>query len=459
MERILIIDDEAHILETMKLAIESEEIEVATADSGQKGLELFRNGFFNAVITDLKMPKMSGIEVLDVIRKTSPEIPVIVLTAYGTVESAVEAMKRGAYDYISKPFDPDRMMTVLKNALERNRLVQQITDLKDHLRTKYNFENVIGASPAMQKVFESVTKVMNTKASVLVTGDSGTGKEVIAKLIHFNSDRREKPLVKVSCASLPQSLLEDELFGHEKGAFTDAVDKREGRFEIANGGTILLDEVGDIEMSTQAKLLRVIQEKEFERIGGNTLIKTDVRIISTTHKNLDREIREGRFRNDLYYRLNVINIKLPSLKDRRDDIPALAEYFLGTHQKEYKKNIRKMDDEVMRYFFEYDWPGNVRELENCIERAIVICESDRISLFDVPLNVRNAVETKRQTGMETESAEKENLNLPKAIEDIEIKMIRNALEKSGWVQAQTAELLGITTRQLGYKMEKYNISK
>lgn len=452
METILIVDDEKNYLVVLEALLAPEGYEIITSDKAREALHLMRESDLDLVITDMKMPGMNGMELLDEIKRTKPEIPVIMMTAFGTIEMAVEAMKKQAYDYIAKPFKNEELKLTIKKALENYRLIKENRLLSAALSDRYKQGNIIGKSKPMLKIYDLISKVALSRASVLITGASGTGKELIAKAIHYTGPRKERPFISLNCGALTETLLESELFGHERGAFTGAVAMKKGRFELADGGTLFLDEVGDMTPSLQVKLLRVLQEMEFERVGGIKLIKVDVRVLSASNKNIKEDVREGLFREDLFYRLNVMQIDVPHLKDRTDDIPLLVDHFLEKHKTRRNKKI-KLAPDVNKAFYKYSWPGNVRELENVIERALVLSSADIITMEDLPENFTS-------TGNEEIDFDKIvplNLKLPDALEQIEEKLVRRALKYSNHIQSQAAEMLGISRHVMHYKMKKYGM--
>ncbi|RKX98455.1 MAG: sigma-54-dependent Fis family transcriptional regulator, partial [Spirochaetes bacterium] len=382
--KLLIVDDEEHIRNGLKTALSLDGYDVEVAADGEEALKKLDMEDIDLLITDLKMPKLTGEELMKETLRKYPHIPVIVLTGHGTIENAVEAMRQGAYDFITKPLNIDKLSLIVKRALENSSLKRQNRELLKQLKRKYSFENIIGKSPAMKKVFETIELVAPSKANVLIYGESGTGKEMIADAIHHNSPRRDKPYIKVHCAAIPETLLESELFGHEKGAFTGAVARKRGRFELANHGTIFLDEIGELSLQMQVKLLRVIQEREFVRVGGEESIKVDVRIISATNKDLKEAVKNGTFREDLYYRLNVVSIYVPPLRERKDDIPLLVHKFIEEFSKENNKQIDGITNGALQALISYDWPGNVRELRNVIESIVVLTKNKIITEEDIP---------------------------------------------------------------------------
>ncbi len=454
METILVVDDEKNYLLVLSAVLEEEGYEVLTALSGAEALEICKTSDIDLVLTDMKMPEMDGIALLERVKAGDPDLPVIMMTAHGTVDKAVEAMQKGAYSYILKPFDNDRMVLYAKKAIAMYQVVKENRRLREAVVSQYRFGNIIGKSKPMRDVFETIQKVAPSSATVLIEGESGTGKELVAKSIHFNSPRRDRPFVAVNCSALAETLLESELFGHEKGAFTGAVASKKGRFELADGGTLFLDEIGELSANLQVKLLRVLQEKMFERVGGIRSISVDIRIITATNKNLQEEMQQGRFREDLYYRLNVVHIDLPALKARREDIRLLVNHFLGKYARERKFQIpvKGLDPEVDRLFYEYSWPGNVRELENVIERVMILCPNELVTVEDLPKGFKHSVDnTLHLEGIPTSAKLYETLAM------VEKTMIERALEISNNVQAHAAEILGIGKSNLNQKIKRYGL--
>ena len=454
MSTILVIDDDGAHLNVVVEILKGSGYEVKAAPSGEAGLKEIEDNDYDLVLTDLMMPKVDGMDVLQQVVEISPHTKCIILTGYGTIKGSVEAIKRGAFDYVTKPITSGELLLTVEKALQFKHLEEENLRLRKELRKKYRQSYLIGTSDAMKKVYDLVDKVADTDCTVLIAGASGTGKELIARAIHYDSDRRDKPLVTINCAAIPQELLESELFGHEKGAFTGAHKKRIGRFEMADGGTIFLDEVGEMSPALQVKLLRVLQEQAFERVGGTHTLHVDVRIIAATNKNLMAAIKSEKFREDLYYRLNVIPIKVPPLKQRKEDIPLLISFFLNKILKGKEKRGLVFSPEALEAMIEYDWPGNVRELENMAKRMMVLCESDVVGFQDLPehiqyhsLNIREA---------ETENLE-EGRTLNEAVRDYEKKLILDALEKSRGVKARAAKLLHIKRTTLVEKMKKQNL--
>jgi len=454
METILIVDDEKNYPLVLSAILEEEGFETFAANSGREALEILENTDIDLVLTDMKMPTMDGIELLDKIKARDQDLPVIMMTAHGTVDKAVEAMQKGAYSYILKPFDNDRLIIYVNKAIDMHRVVKENRQLRDAVGLKYSFGNIIGKSKVMQDVFETIRKVAPASATVLIEGESGTGKELVAKSIHFNSLRRDKPFVAVNCSALAENLLESELFGHEKGAFTGAVTMKKGRFEIADGGTLFLDEIGELSQNLQVKLLRVLQDKVVERVGSVKPISVDIRIIAATNKQLKNEMMNGRFRDDLYYRLNVVHIVLPTLKDRKEDLGLLVDHFIGKYKDERKSDISitGIDPEVKRLFYEYAWPGNVRELENVIERAMVLCQGNTIKVSDLPKEFTNSIDN----SLHIESIPAE-AKLDETLAMVEKKMLERALKLTNNVQSQAADLLGIGKSGLNWKMKKFKL--
>ncbi|MBI2469177.1 MAG: sigma-54-dependent Fis family transcriptional regulator [Candidatus Rokubacteria bacterium] len=445
--RILIADDEPAQLELVGGFLGKRGFEVSLAPGGREGLRRFGREPFDLVLTDQKMPDLSGLELLEAVRAQNPETPVIVMTAHGTIETAVAAIKAGATDYLTKPLNLDELLHRVQQVRERQHLVSENRELRQALRERHRVAGIIGESGRMQEVLSLVGRVASSDATVLIRGESGTGKELIAKAIHYASPRAAGPLVRVNCAALPENLLESELFGHEKGAFTGAVASRKGRFEVADGGSLFLDEIGDLPLHLQVKLLRVLQEREIERVGSSRPIPVDVRMLAATHRDLEALVRAGQFRDDLYYRINVVTVSLPPLRERREDIPLLVDHFLSTFAAKNGKAIRGLTREARDALLRYDYPGNVRELENLVERAVVLTRDDVIGLGDLPLGLAEAAP---ETG--------DARSLPAAVEGLERRLIREALARAGGVQTAAAELLGISERVLRYKLRKYGLT-
>lgn len=453
-ENILIIDDSPEILTQFSNFLKEEGFEVETALDGQAGIAKIEKRFYDLVVTDLKMPGLDGMQVLKYVQENSPDSICIILTGYGTVKNAVEAIKLGAFDYLTKPIKLDEILITLKRALEYRNLRRENINLRNQLKKKYRFENIIGDSEKMQKIFEVIEKVADSDSTILILGESGTGKELIAKAIHYNSYRRESPFIPVNCAAIPSELLESELFGHEKGAFTNAIRTRIGRFELANGGTIFLDEIGDMSPVLQSKLLRVLQDRQFERIGGIKTIKTDIRVIAATHQDLKLAVEQKRFREDLYYRLNVIPIHLPPLRERKTDIPLLAHHFLDHFNRTKKKKIKGFTKEAMEKLIQYNWPGNVRELENTIERVVILLDGDFINPQDLPEKFQSL--TRNNLPQEIIIPDG-GISLEEAVNEFEKKLILQALQKTGWVKNKAARLLNLNRTTLIEKIKRQNL--
>ena len=441
---ILIIDDEKNIREGLSAALELDGYSVKLAANGAEGLALIEKGDIDLVITDLRMPGISGEEVLAKVRGESPGIPVIVLTGHGSIDTAVDAMRNGAYDFLTKPLSLDRLSLIVKRALAGRELEIRHSSLQQELDAKASFESIIGKSAEMQRIFQMVRKATDSKASVLITGESGTGKELIANALHNLSPRKNHPFIKVHCAALSETLLESELFGHEKGAFTGAAARKRGRFELANTGTIFLDEIGEINQNVQIKILRVLQDKRFERVGGEDTLEVDVRVIAATNRNLEEEIAQGRFREDLFYRLNVVHIQVPPLRDRKDDIPLMLNAFLDEFNRENNKSITGFDARSRSALYKYDWPGNIRQLRNCVESAVVMCSGNEITLEDLPPTVRGAAESNViQVPVGISMAEAEKI------------IIQQNLASNQGNKSKTADILGIGRKTLHRKLEGY----
>jgi len=450
MDTILIVDDEKNYLVVLEALLSPEGYEIMTSDKAQEALRLIQECDIDLVLTDMKMPGMTGMELLEEAKKIKPEVPVIMMTAYGTIEMAVEAMKKHAYDYITKPFQNEELKLTIHKALENYRLVKENRRLSEALSERFGYRNIVGKSKPMLKVYDLIGKVAQSKASVLITGPSGTGKELIAKAIHYESPRKDRPFVSVNCGALAETLLESELFGHEKGAFTGAIAMKKGRFELADGGTLFLDEIGDMPPPLQVKLLRVLQEMEFERVGGTKTIKVDVRVLSASNRNLKDDVAAGVFREDLIYRLNVIHIEVPPLRERMEDIRLLVTHFIEKYG-----NGRKIEltPQAWEALYTHTWPGNVRELENVIERAVVLNSEGLIDLKDLPVEF-----TKAKGDLDVDRFIPPDALLQSTLEEIEEKLVRRALKRSGNVQSHAAERLGITKSLIQHKMKKYNIS-
>ncbi len=451
METILIVDDEKNYLVVLSAFLSGEGYETLTADSAQQALEVVETTDLDLVLTDMKMPTMDGIELLERIKEKVPDLPVVMMTAYGTVEKAVGAMQLGAFNFIQKPFQNETLKQIVDKAVLTYRVLKENRRLVRALENLYRLDNIIGKSEPMQAVFHIIQRVAHTKATVLITGESGTGKELIAKAIHFNSPRRNKSLVAVSCAALTETLLESELFGHEKGAFTGATTMKKGRFEMAHEGTLFLDEIGEVPVSLQVKLLRVLEEMSFERVGGTKPIAVDVRLIAATNKDLKAEVEHNRFRKELYFRLNVVGIKLPPLRERSEDIPLLAAHFVNKYAREANREEMTISPETMRFLCNHRWPGNVREFEHAIERAVLFSKGNEITLDDLPKDLVSFADLEIPIDWQRLS------NLPETLDAIEKRLIQKALSLSNNVQSRAAHLLGIPRNNLHYRLKKHNL--
>lgn len=444
--KILLVDDEINTLKVLSAILKQNGYEVSAVRTAEEALDKTMKQDFNIIITDFKLPGISGVGLLDALKERECKSPIVMLTAYGTIEKAVDAMKRGAFNYLTKPVNPDELLTVVREAVEKHMLFLENISLKSQLKERYSFKNIIGKSHVMQDIFNLIETISKSSANVLIMGESGTGKELIARAIYYESARANKPFIPIDCAAMPEQLLESELFGHEKGSFTSAYERKIGQVELANGGTIFLDEVGELSLNIQKKLLRFLQEREILRIGGKDRIKVDVRIIAATNKNLEKEVESGNFREDLFYRLNVVTINVPPLRERKEDIPLIANHFLIKFNEANKKAISSFEGETMRAFMEYDWPGNVRELANVIERAVILCPLDNISVKYLPNSIRKiSTGEKGLTGTELTLFETEK------------RLLLNALKKTSWNQTKAAEILGISRKQLRTKMKHHNL--
>ena len=444
-KRILIVDDDAYVREATEAILSTKNYEVDTAPEAHTALQKLDEREYELILSDIRMPGMNGLELLEIAKAKVPDTHIIMMTAYGTVEDAVDAMKKGAYDYIQKGGDPTEIEIVVERALKYQETERENRRLRSELQNKYSFSNMIGKARNMEQVFDLISTVADSRATVLVTGESGTGKELAARALHYNSPRQNGPFIRLNCAALPKELMESELFGHEKGAFTGAIKQTRGRFEMADGGSLLLDEISEIDPALQAKLLRILQEREFERVGSGQTIKVDVRIIATTNRDLQREVEEGRFREDLYYRLNVIEINVPSLRERREDIPALVTFFIDKFNQENNKDIEGITDEALELLMQYDWPGNVRELENYIERAVVVSRGSVLEAADFPQKL-TAGPANRQD---------QALQVGMTVHEVERQLIMKTLESCRGNRTEAATILGISTRTLRNKLHEY----
>jgi two-component system response regulator PilR (NtrC family) len=456
-DRILVADDEQSMREFLDIMLEKEGYKVSLASNGEEVVKLIDNDLFDLVLLDIRMPKLDGISALKKIKAIAPETVVIMITAYASADTAIKAMKEGAYDYITKPFKVDEIKLIIKNALEKKNLQKENILLKQVVRNRFHFGNIIGQSSKMVSLYDLLEKVSPTKTNILITGESGTGKELVAKAIHYNSPRKEKPFVTLNCGAIPETLIESELFGHMKGAFTDAIATKKGLFEVADEGTLFLDEISELPFLMQVKLLRVLQDREFKRVGGTEDIRVDVRIISATNKDLEEAVKEKRFREDLFYRLNVIQIRLPSLRERKEDIPLLTNHFLKKYSEELNKNISKVCPQALQILLNYEYPGNVRELQNIIERAVALESSQELTpnnlnsyLSESPLLKKGAMDIEIPN---------EGIDMEKMVEELERTLLLKALDKTKGIKKKAAELLHINFRSMRYRLEKYGLNQ
>ncbi len=454
-KRILIVDDEESFRHMLSVILRKEKYEVETASNGEEALQKISESSFDQILCDIRMPQMDGLEFLREAQKVGVESTIIMMSAYGTIDTAIEAMKLGAYDYISKPFKTDEIILTLRKAEEREQLRRENQLLRREVQREYSFENIVSKNAKMKQIFEVIKKVAPYKSTILIMGESGTGKELVARALHYNSDRSKKPFVAVNCGAIPENLLESELFGHVKGAFTDAIRTKRGLFEEADGGTLFLDEIGELPPQLQVKLLRVLQEGEIRRVGDSKPIKVDVRIISATVKDLVKEVNEGRFRDDLFYRLNVLPIHIPPLRERKEDIPLLVEHFIKKFTLSTNKKVVGIDSKALEALINYRWSGNVRELENTIERAVVLADGENIMLENLPPEIR---EFKEEEVSVLPVAEEE-YSIKKASRILETNLIKKALKKTRGNHTHAARLLEISHRALLYKIKEYGIEE
>lgn len=469
MSHILVIDDDSSVRNILEEFLHLKGFEVTLVEDGERGIELIQEKKFDLYLVDLVLPGIGGIEVLTKVSALNSMIPAIVITGFGAIQTAVEAIKAGAFDYITKPFILEELLLVVRRALEYSKLKKENLSLKKQLKQRYDFQGLIGNSPQMEKVYGMIKKISDTDATILIQGESGTGKELIARTIHYNSSRAPHPFIPFNCAAIPKDLLESELFGHERGAFTGAINTRIGRFERANGGTILLDEIGELLPSFQVKLLRVLQEREFERVGGSKTIKVDVRILAATNKNLEMETKSGNFREDLFYRLNVIPLHIPPLRERPEDIPVLVDYFIAFFSKKRKRENVRVDPEVIELFFHYPWPGNVREMENLIERILILNEDGLITTKDLPNRFAEFAGFPSPKALEIPKGSPDSnrevilpdrgVNLNNLVEEVERSLINQAMLKSQGVKSKAAELLGLKRTTLLEKIKKFELDQ
>jgi two-component system response regulator PilR (NtrC family) len=454
-QKILVVDDEKSMCDFLEIMLNKEGYEVTSTTSGKQALELLENNLYSMVLTDVKMPEVDGFEVLRKTKEVSPDTVVIMITAYGSPEGAVTAIKEGAYDYITKPFRVEEVKLTIKKSLERSTLIMENIRLRQAVEDRYKFWNLIGKSPKMQRVYELVEKVSQTKANVLITGESGTGKELVAKAVHFNSARKDRSFVTLNCGAIPENLLESELFGHMKGSFTGAIANKRGLLEMAEGGTLFMDEIGELPLPLQVKLLRVIQEREFKRVGGTEDIKVDVRIISASNQDLQQKVAHGSFREDLFYRLNVIQIKIPPLRERKEDIPLLVNHFVRKYSTDTGKEIEGISPEALELLLGYNFAGNVRELENIIERSITLETTPMIADRHIRSYLNERMISKGIPP--TLEIPEEGMDLNKVVEDLEKAFILKALEQTDGVKKKAAEILGMNFRAMRYKLAKYDL--
>ncbi len=443
--KILVVEDDALMQDFLKETLSRLELAVESACTGEEALQKIESASYDVILSDLRMPSLSGIDVLKAAKSHQPESKVVMMTAYGTVESAVEAMKLGAFDYVTKPISADEVELVIKRALEFKKLQFENKQLRSEVAGKYRFDNIVGKSPLMQKVFQQIEVVAQSNSTVLITGETGTGKEIVAKAIHYNSARKDFPFISINCAAIPEGLIESELFGHEKGAFTGAIKTNLGRFELAHGGTMLLDEISETSPALQAKLLRVLQEKQFERLGSGTAIQVDVRVITTSNRDMREQVKSGKFREDLFYRLNVLPVHMPPLRERKEDIPLLLDFFLERYNRQAGKQVEKVDEKALEILMNYHWPGNVRELENYVERAVVVSKKNVLTASDFPKELIYPPGERGEEGSETSLAQAEK------------NLILKTLRESNDNRTKAAEKLGITTRTLRNKLKEYGM--
>lgn len=454
MKTVLIVDDELGTRESLRMILKND-YKVTLAKDAEEAFLKIEEHPPDAILLDIILPDIDGLRVLERIKQKDPESIVIMITATKTVRTAVEAMKLGAYDYITKPFDVDELRLTLSRAFSTKALKEENKRLRIELDKSFSFENIIGKSKAMKEIFKIVQQVADTRSTVLIMGESGTGKELISRAIHYHSNRKNYPFITINCAAIPETLIESELFGHEKGAFTNAIERKLGRFELAHQGTLFLDEIGELSLTTQAKILRFLEEREFTRVGGSKTIKVDVRLITATNRDLTQLIKKGQFREDLFYRINVVPIILPPLRERKEDIPLLVDHFIKKFNEENNKNVKGISKEALELMMNYDWPGNVRELENLIERSIALTSNEYIQPIELPssltqLSKSNDLKESVLTG---------KLSFLKAEEEFEREVILDALKKSNYIQSHAAELLGVSRRILKYKMDKLGINQ
>lgn len=450
-DRILVVDDEEEMRLVLNEALTNRGFEVEEATDGESALKRLHQTSFDVVLLDVRLPGMNGLDALLQMKTLDPDLVVIIMTAFGSKELALQAMKSGAYDYFTKPFKLEEMGVVLRRALEKRQLQHELQALRERLRQEYTVSNIIGQSPKMREIFRLIHKLAETDVAVLIAGESGTGKELVAEAIHMQSPRRERLFIPLNCAAVPEGLLESELFGHERGAFTGAIARKPGKFELADKGTLFLDEIGDMNFSLQAKILRVLETKNFERVGGTSTVQVNVRIIAATHWNLQQLVEQGKFREDLYYRLNVVSISLPPLRERYEDIPLLVDHFIGDVNRRFTLQIKGVSQSTLDLLLNYPWPGNVRELRNCIERAAILSEGEVIPPEALPLCFQGLRDEYIPAGGKDSSC------LDAQVEQFERRLISNALRQAEGVQSRAAQLLGIPERSLWYRIKKYQV--
>jgi DNA-binding NtrC family response regulator len=450
---VLIVDDEVGARESLKMILKSD-YEVFLARDAEEGFLQIKVHSPDVILLDIILPDLDGLKVLERIKQSDPDMIVIMITATKTVKTAVEAMKLGAYDYVTKPFDIDELRLIISRALSTKALEQEVKYRREEMDKSFDFGNIIGKSKPMREIFKVVKQIADSKSTALIMGESGTGKELISRAIHYNSNRKSYPFVTINCAAIPETLIESELFGHEKGAFTNAIERKLGRFEVAHLGTLFLDEIGELSLATQAKILRFLEEREFNRVGGSKTIKVDVRLITATNKDLNQLIKKGVFREDLYYRINVVPIIIPPLRERKEDIPSLVEHFINRFSVENNKSVKGITKEAIDLMMQYEWPGNIRELENLIERVIALTSNEYIQINELPLSFKNVPKINELK----DSILNRKVSFIEAEEEFEKEVILDALKKTNYIQSRAAEILGISRRILKYKMDKLGIN-
>ncbi|MGZ3494971.1 MAG: sigma-54-dependent transcriptional regulator [Thermodesulfobacteriota bacterium] len=450
---VLIVDDEVGARESLKMILKSD-YEVFLARDAEEGFLQIKVHSPDVILLDIILPDLDGLKVLERIKQSDPDVIVIMITATKTVKTAVEAMKLGAYDYVTKPFDIDELRLIISRSLSTKALEQEVKYRREEMDKSFDFGNIIGKSKSMKEIFKVVKQIADSKSTALIMGESGTGKELISRAIHYNSNRKGYPFVTINCAAIPETLIESELFGHEKGAFTNAIERKLGRCEVAHQGTLFLDEIGELSLATQAKILRFLEEREFNRVGGSKTIKVDVRLITATNKDLNQMIKKALFREDLYYRINVVPILIPPLRERKEDIPLLVEHFINRFSVENNKNVKGITKEALDLMMQYEWPGNIRELENLIERVIALTSNPYIQINELPLSFKNVPKINELK----DSILNRKVSFLEAEEEFEKEVILDALKKTNYIQSRAAEILGISRRILKYKMDKLGIN-